>query len=240
MNERKRKTQTLPFLLKSILEEDKYIKQIEKAKASGDKDLERKLIFEATHDWGAKVKDAFDISYEVINEENIPKEGPVVFICNHQSYGDLLPFITLIPFQCSFIAKKELGSIPLFGAWIKRTRGLLINRGNMKSSYYTITHGVELLKEGFSFVIFPEGTRSHKHEMGEFKPGSFKLATKAEVPIVPVTLDGIYHFFEEKKSIQRGVTFKLTFHEAIETKGMTKQEQKELPGKVEKIIKDSL
>ena len=236
----KKKGNALIFFIKTIKARDKYIKPIEDARASFDFEKERKLIYEAVNGWSNEVKEHFDVKYEIENDQYIPSKGPCVFICNHQGYADILPFLTIMPFHVCFVAKKELKRLPLFGPWILRARGLLINRGNLKSSFKTINQGVEYLKDGFSFVIFPEGTRSHGHEMGEFKKGSFKLATKAEVPIIPVTLDGSYHMFEEKNRIVYGTTIKMVFHEPIETKGMSKSEQRELPEKVEKIIRDSL
>ena len=76
--------------------------------------------------------------------------------------------------------------------------------------------------------------------MGEFKHGSFKLATKAKVPIVPVTLNGGYHTFEDHGAVTKGQHIDVLVHPPIETKDMSRQELAELPAQVEAIIRTGL
>ena len=142
--------------------------------------------------------------------------------------------------QVAFIAKDSLGKIPIFGKWVLRIRGIYIHRGDARASLKTINEGVDYLKQGFSLVIFPEGTRSQSSELGEFKPGSFKLATKSRVPVVPVTLNGGYHTFEERGAVTKGCHIDFMVHEPILTKDMSRQELAELPHRVEEIIRGGL
>lgn len=214
---------------------------IEKARAEGDVKTEQAKILEACQLWSSHIVDKFEVDYTVINPENLPKEGPVVFIANHQSYADILSFVYNIKnHQVSFIAKDGLAKIPIFGKWVLRIRGLFMHRGDARESLKTINEGVEFLKQGFSLVIFPEGTRSRGSEMADFKPGSFKLATKAKVPIVPVTLDGGYRTYEEHGTVTKGCHIDFMVHPPIETKDMSRAELAELPHKVEKTIRDGL
>lgn len=214
---------------------------IEKARAEGDVKTEQAKILEACQLWSSHIVDKFELDYTVINPENLPKEGPVVFIANHQSYADILSFVYNIKnHQVSFIAKDNLAKIPVFGKWVLRIRGLFMHRGDARESLKTINEGVEFLKQGFSLVIFPEGTRSRCSEMADFKPGSFKLATKAKVPIVPVTLDGGYRTYEEHGAVTKGCHIDFMVHPPIETKDMSRAELAELPHIVEKTIRDGL
>lgn len=216
-------------------------KAIDRARLDGNTELEQAKILEACQIWSTHIVKKFEVDYTVINPENLPKEGPVVFIANHQSYADILSFLYNIKnHQLSFIAKDTLGSIPVFGKWVLRIRGIFIERGDVRASLRTINEGVDYLKQGFSLVIFPEGTRSRSSEMAEFKPGSFKLATKAKVPIVPVTLDGGYRTYEQSGSVTKGCHIDFMVHPAIETKDMSRAELAELPQTVEKIIRDGL
>ena len=225
----------------AVLSVGRYRKTIDAAKAAGDFDREREEIIKATNEWGAKVVKYFQADVNIINPENMPLSGPVVYICNHQSYADILTFFYVIRnHQVSFIAKDALGKIPVFGGWILKTRGICIHRGDARASLQTINEGVEYLKQGFSLVIFPEGTRSRSSQMGEFKPGSFKLATKARVPIVPVTIDGGYKTFEEHGVMTKGAHIDFMVHPAIETAGLSRQELAELPKKVEDIVRGGL
>ena len=102
-----------------------------------------------------------------------------------------------------------------------------------------ILEGISYIKDGFSLLIFPEGTRSKGPEMGEFHAGSLKLATKPEVPVIPITIDGSYRAFEDN-GIFKGCTVRYTIHEPIETKGMSRDEKAGLAERVEKIVRSGL
>ena len=225
----------------AVMSVGKYRKPIDAAREAGNFDKEREEIIKATNEWGSKVVKYFKADINIINPENLPDHGPVVYICNHQSYADILTFFYVIrKHQASFIAKDALKRIPLFGDWVTRTRGIYIQRGDARASLQTINQGAEYLKQGFSLIIFPEGTRSRSSEMSAFKPGSFKLATKARVPIVPVTIDGGYKTFEERGVMTKGVHIDFMVHPAIETAALSRQELAELPEKVEAIVRSGL
>lgn len=175
----------------------------------------------------------------VTGADNIPAGEPVVFISNHQSYFDALIFLAYIPGQKSFIAKAETRKIPIISSWMKYMHCIFMDRSSLKQSFESIKIGIENLKKGYSVVIFPEGTRSHKAEMSEFKHGSFKLATKAGVPIIPVTIKGTYKIWEEKKRIKPSQV-QVIISKPIETSSLTRDEMKELPDKVHGIISCNL
>ena len=228
-------------IAKAVLNVGHYKKEIDAARNAGDLELERETIIKATTQWGREVVDYFEADVNIIHPENLPDNGPVVYICNHQSYGDILTFFYVIKkHQVSFIAKDSLEKIPLFGDWVTKTRGIYIKRGDSRASLQTIKQGVDYLNQGFSLIIFPEGTRSHSSEMGEFKAGSFKLATKARVPIVPITIDGGYKTYEEFNTMNKGAHIDFLVHKPIETASMTRQELAELPEKVESIVRQGL
>ena len=88
-------------------------------------------------------------------------------------------------------------------------------------------------------VIFPEGHRSKCHEMRDFKPGAFKFAEKAGVPILPVTLDGSYHLIEEKGTYQP-THIRITCHPLVHIENMSKHEQKEAQAAIEETIRSAL
>ena len=119
-------------------------------------------------------------------------------------------------------------------------QGVFIKRGETREGLKAIKEGAEKLKNGYSLIIFPEGTRSHCSDMADFKPGSFKLATKAGVPIVPVTINGSYHMFEDRDVITNGAVIDVIVHPAIETAGMSRGDQNQLPERVEQIVRNGL
>ncbi len=209
---------------------------IKRYRSVGDFEKERREIRKAEDLWGRALVEKAGITLRVKGLENVP-EGSVVFVSNHQSYFDIPVFFAAVPEkQIGFVAKDDLIKIPLFGSWIADVRSVFIKRDDARDSLRAISRGIELLRQGFSLSIFPEGSRSREGSMGEFKKGSLRLATKAGVPVVPVTLSGTYKIFEEKGYIRPG---KVDFiiHSAIHTKDMSKKEAADLSARVEKIVR---
>lgn len=222
----------------------KYLKAykigIEEAKAEGNAEKEREFILKATSTWGPMVLDRFGSKLTIQGMENLPDEGPVVFVGNHQGYADIFAYCAAFQkFQFGFVAKDNLSKIPLYGEWIRRIGSVFIERDDARASLQAINEGIKKIENGYSLVIFPEGTRSKGNAPGEFKKGSLKLATKPGVPIVPVTINGSYRMFEEKGYL-KGANIDMIVHPPIETRGMSRQDEKELTEKVEKIIIDGL
>ena len=122
-------------------------------------------------------------------EENVPKNEPVLYVGNHRSYFDIVITYSRVPDLTGYIAKKEMLRWPLLVNWMKNLHCLFLDRQDVKQGLKTILTAIDKVKAGISICIFPEGTRSKMgNEMLEFKGGSFKAATKAKCPIVPVAL----------------------------------------------------
>lgn len=180
-----------------------------------------------------------DTNLEIIGKENIPQNGASVFISNHQGYMDIPVMMVSAGIPVGFISKVEVLKVPLLSDWMKLMQCVFLNRTSPHQSIEAINKGVENVKAGYSMVIFPEGHRSKGKPMQEFRPGSFKLAFRSEVPIVPVTIEGTWHLFEEKKKPQ-SANIKITFHKPIPTAGLSKQEQALIPEQAKAIIRSAL
>lgn len=217
-----------------------YKKRIENAAKAEDKEEERKAIYEACQFWSNKMVKYLNLEINVVNPENLPKEGPVVYVANHQSYGDILAFLNVANHQVGFIAKDALEKVPVFSDWTLRIRSLFIKRGDARTSLGTINEGAKMVKDGYSLVIFPEGTRSQSDKMAKFKPGALKLATKARAVVVPVTLKGGYKIFEETGVIKKGCKMDFIVHEPINTAELDRTELAELGARVEDVIRKAL
>lgn len=230
----------LNFLLKETRRFFKLEKSIMKEREAGNIEKEKKIIYEGANLWARNIVDHFNIPFEIIGRENIPKDGPVLFVANHQGYADILDILyALENIQVSFVAKKEFEKVPYLGRAIRVTNGFFLERGNTKEAIKALKEGVEILKKGYSLVIFPEGTRSQGSEMGSFKPGSLKFAQKANVPIVPVTINGPYKLLEEK-GYPNPVKQTLIFHEIIHYENMDRKEQASMMPIIEDIVRKGL
>lgn len=174
----------------------------------------------------------------VRGKENIP-EGPCLFVSNHQAIFDAFLLVANINKLTGFIAKKEIKKIPLLGWWLSEIHTVYIDRNNIREGMKAINAGVENLKKGYSMIIFPEGTRSLKSEMGEFKKGSMKLALKANVPVVPITIDGTYRVLEVGDKV-RGHSVNITFHKPIYLDTLSEDEKKNLSQILHNVIEDGL
>jgi len=177
---------------------------------------------------------------EVLGAENVPNDKSVVFISNHQGNFDVAIFMAMIEKPKGYMSKMEMGKVPILRNWMEYMHCVFIERGNARKALVAINKGVDILKAGHSLVIFPEGTRSRGSEMGAFKAGSLKLAIKAGVPIVPVTIDGSFRLMEANNGRIKPSKVRLIIHPIVETKGLAKDEIGELPEKIEGIIRSGL
>lgn len=217
-----------------------FKKPIEEAKARGDFEEERRQIRLAENLWGPMVLKTFGSTLTVHGKENIPDEGPVVIIANHQSYSDIPTLFAALPkIPFGFVAKVGLRKLPLYGIWIERIRSVFLEREDPKSALKTIREAISYVEKGFSMVIFPEGTRSKGPEWGEFMKGSLKLATKPGVPIIPVSINGTYKMFEEK-GVFTPADIHVMVHKPIPTAGISHREEIALNKEVERIIKEGI
>lgn len=217
----------------------KYQKNIHKYRESGDFKKERENILLGESTWGRRLIKKAGVKVTVEGRENIPDE-PVVIVSNHQSYADIAVLTYAFDQKAfGFVAKEDLGKLPLFGTWIADVRSVFLDREDPRASLRAIEQGITYLKQGFSLGIFPEGTRSRGPVMGEFKRGSLRLATKPGVPVMPVTIDGTYHCFEEKGFVCPAHV-RVYIHPPIETKNMEKKEAADLAERVEVIVRDKL
>ncbi len=173
--------------------------------------------------------------------ENLPKDKKgILFVSNHQSNFDILLLLSYLPVAKGFIAKTELGKFPFVNQWMRRIHCLFMDRHDVKQAAGVILDGIKQLKNGINMVIFPEGTRSKTGALGEFRGGSFKLATKSKCTLVPLTIDGTRGLMEANHYMIKNGTVDLYIHKPIDTAELTKEEAAELPARVKGIIEDKL
>ena len=171
---------------------------IDHYRRTGDVEKEKEWIRKAEVFWSNNVCRHCDFEIEAEGTERLPY-GPILYVANHEAYADILAFVESIQDrQIGFIAKDVLAKIPWYGRWIAKVRSLFIVREDPRNTLDLFNTGEGWLRDVFSLVIFPEGTRAKNNGMAEFQKGSLRMAFKAGVPIVPVTIKGTYDLFENQ------------------------------------------
>lgn len=172
----------------------------------------------------------------VIGLERIPKDEPVLFVGNHQSYFDIIISYSLMPRLTGYVAKKEIEKIPLLRTWMKYLYCLFLDRDDIREGMKTIVQGIEYIKNDISIAIFPEGTTSKDGVLLPFHEGSLKFAEKSGCKIVPMVQNNTRFLWEMQKPKIRKTRTVLEFCEPIDVKELSKEERKHLGSHIKQII----
>lgn len=172
----------------------------------------------------------------IIGEDKIPKDRPVLYIANHRSYFDVVLMYPHVYGLCGFIAKKEIDRIPILNLWMRKLNCLFLERDNIKQGLDTILKAIDMVKQGTSVQVCPEGTRNHGEEMLPFKDGCFKIAEKTGCPIVPIAITNTDDIYENHRPFVRPARVMMQYGDPIYLEGMERSEKKHLGEKTQKII----
>ena len=197
-------------------------------------------VYRLAQGWARLVVLIVGCKVTVVGKENILKKGSVCFVSNHCGYFDIPLLLSYSGRPFGFVAKIELLFIPFLNCWIYMLGGLFIDRSSPKSAVRTINKGVKKIKKGGGMLIFPEGHRSKGRGLLPFHPGSLKLATMAEVPIIPVAIEGSYDVFEKNGRVV-STSAKITFCKPIITADLPVGDRKHiLCERIYSVIKEQL
>ena len=117
-----------------------------------------------------------------------PEKGPYLLVGNHRSYFD--PIVVLADLTALPISKAEVAHWPLIGFAARQTGVLFVKREQSESRRKTLEAMREKLQQGYSILLFPEGTTSETgHKLLPLRPGSFRLAAELNIPVVPFAIE---------------------------------------------------
>lgn len=177
---------------------------------------------------------------DYIGEENIPADTPVLYIGNHRSYFDIVLTYVRVPRPTGYIAKKNMEKVPLLSIWMRNLHCLFLDRENIKAGMQTILAAIDLMKNGKSVCIFPEGTRNKEEgTLLPFHEGSFRIASKADCPIVPMTINNSAAVFENQFPRIKKAHVIIEYGKPIYIKDLPKDQQKKLAPYVQQIIMET-
>src|SRR5579864_1519239 len=127
------------------------------------------------------------LQIKIEGREKIPA-GTCLFLANHTSFVDALPVMWAIPRRVGVVLKKSLFSIPIVGWAFRLANFVPVERGDKESGIAAVELAAERVKQGMSFLAYPEGTRSYDGRLLPFKKGVFIVAIKAQTQIVPMVM----------------------------------------------------
>jgi len=170
--------------------------------------------------------------------ERVPRDTPVVFMSNHESWLDIPALLATIPVQVRFLAKKSLFSWPFFG-WALTSMGFIpVDRENRRTAVKSFEEAAARIRAGRSVLIFPEETRTTHQNLLPFQRGGFLIALKAGIPIVPVGLRGPRQCLPKHCYLLRPGTITVRFGDAISIAGHGVTDKGELMAEVRRAIED--
>lgn len=175
-----------------------------------------------------------------LGEENIPQDTAVLYVGNHRSFYDIILTYVRVPRPTGYVSKKEMDKWPLLNIWMRYLHCLFLDRENIKEGLKTILVAVDKVKSGISVCIFPEGTRNKTADTFlPFHEGSFKIAEKGNVPIIPMTIVNSAAIFEDHFPKIIPATVVVEYGKPIYVKDLDKETKKSISTHVKSIITDT-
>jgi 1-acyl-sn-glycerol-3-phosphate acyltransferase len=168
--------------------------------------------------------------------ENLFKRPVAVYAANHTSYMDTPVVFASLPFQFRILAKKELWPMAFIGWYLDRSGQIPIDTVNPRTTLSSLGVGVKALRAGMPLFVFPEGARTPNGELQPFLSGAAYLAIRAQVPLIPIALSGVYDLLpiHTRHLFPGQLTFSVG--EPIDTTGMTPRQTEELTSRLRVAI----
>ena len=180
----------------------------------------------ASHAWARGLLWSAGVRVRVHGAERLRDSlgASFVFASNHVSWFDVFVLASLVP-RFSFVAKRELLKIPIFGPGARAVGTVPIDRDNRKSAFSSYQEAASHIRDGRSVIVFPEGTRGVGYGLRDFKKGPFVLAITAGVPIVPTVVYGTMSVMPRGSWWVHGGVVDVYFLEPVVTAGWTYEDR---------------
>ncbi len=186
--------------------------------------------------WCNNLLRASGMRIEVQGRERLPA-GHAVYVCNHQSNFDPVLVYASLRKHLRFIAKRELFKIPIFGAALRATGMIPVDRTGSDRDKQAIAKAVDAVRTRVSILFFAEGTRDPEGRLRPFKKGAAVLAIQAQVPLVPLCVAGTKDVLHKQSIlVHGGRPAVLVVGEPISTAGMTLQDRDRLTDQAHAVV----
>jgi 1-acyl-sn-glycerol-3-phosphate acyltransferase len=176
------------------------------------------------------------IELEVSGLDRLDPRATYIFMANHLSFLDGPVLAAVIDRPVRIILKKSLFRIPILGAVMSFVEFVPVDRKRARGGQKSVRRAIRLVRElGYSFLVFPEGTRSRNGAIQPFRRGGFFLALESGAPIVPVTVRGTFELMPRGQWYARPGKVRFIFHVPVPVEGYTR---KTLAGLVDRVKKE--
>ena len=186
--------------------------------------------------WSWALLRAVGVRIQSFGLEHAEGMGPCVILCNHRSHLDGPVLLCTLPFPFSFVIKKSLARIPLWGWAVTRAGYVAIDRGDHQDALAGMRRAADRIRAGRRVLTFPEGTRSPTNTFLPFKKGGALLAIQARVPILPVALAGTYDLLPKGSRAPRPGVVVVGVGRPIPTEGLGYEDRDRLIQQAEAAI----
>jgi len=176
----------------------------------------------------------------VYGTENVREDQTYVYMANHSSLIDTPALFAYLPFQFRIMAKKELFYMPFMGWHLWTAGNFPIDRSDPRKTARSLRKVIEGVRAGKSLAVFPEGTRTPDGNLQEFKQGAFKIAVRAGVPIVPVSIRGTFKLLPKTTLAPRPGRVEVIIGQPIDTSEYSERPLSELIARTRAAIEANL
>ncbi len=199
------------------------------------------FVFSVMRLWSRIISALMGLRVSVMGVENIEPGTSYIVTPNHQGMADVHALASALPLKFRWVIKKELLRIPVLGWALWTTGPIAIDRSNPSASIEKLNREKdEKLKDGWSVLIYPEGTRTPDGNLKDFKKGAFMMAVQTGIPILPVVCNGAFKILPKKTLAFRSGHVTLTICPPIPTKGLSVKDVPELMSKTRQAILSEL
>ncbi|CAN5797095.1 lysophospholipid acyltransferase family protein [soil metagenome] len=199
------------------------------------------MIEKVAQSWSRSWLAAAGVTIDVRANEDLDRGRSYVVVANHVSNLDIMACFLAVPVPIRFLAKKELFRVPILSSAMKAIGIVSVDRQSRGATYEQInSRAKSLVAAGRSLIIYPEGTRSRRGELGSFKKGAFTMAITGRLPVLPVTIHGTYRAWPPSSLWVRGGHVTVIVDTPLETNGLTRADTSRLRDQTREVIERHL
>ncbi len=176
---------------------------------------------------------------EIRGLERLHPEQTYIFMPNHASFLDILLTFAYIPYNFRIVTKEGVFWVPFMGWALKRSRQIPMDRANPRKGLASLRQASNLLREGISIVVFPEGTRTSNGKLRDFKPTLFILPIRSGIPVVPVRIEGTFDALKRGSILLNPVPLKITFYDPVPVGSFKDRDRWRYAKKVQEVLSSS-